>query len=355
MRSLSPRSIAIVSSLVVVGLLLLFLFLFDLFGLVELSMLNLAVVVVFTFAICSIIFHWFLQRYLVKRIEKVKQTVRTFRETNRDKQEEKLPDPVVTDDIVIDLYREILGWSDDRKDELERLHKLEQYRREFLGNVSHELKTPIFNIQGYISTLLEGGLDDPTINKSFLERAEKGVDRMIGMIGDLEAITQLETGQLELDIERFDIVALVKEVFEAEEMKATNKGIMLRLKESSETPCFVQADKFRIRQVITNLIVNSINYGKEYGETMVRFYRNRDAIVVEISDNGPGIAPEHLKRLFERFYRVDKGRSRAQGGTGLGLSIVKHIIEAHGQTINVTSKLNKGTTFSFTLQSDKSS
>ncbi|MFL5765824.1 MAG: sensor histidine kinase [Bacteroidia bacterium] len=254
-----------------------------------------------------------------------------------------------TNNNVENLKQEIIAWADDRKDEIERLHKLEVYRKEFLGNVSHELKTPIFNIQGYVLTLLDGGLEDPSINRNYLERAEKSVDRMITIIDDLEAISQLETGELQLEPEKFDIAALAKDVADAQEMKATAKGIILTLPEEIK-PLYVMADRFRIRQVIVNLIVNSVKYGKEYGETKIRFYDVGENVMVEIADNGIGIGKEHLPRLFERFYRVDKSRSREQGGTGLGLAIVKHIIEAHNQTISVMSTEGAGTVFSFTLK-----
>jgi two-component system phosphate regulon sensor histidine kinase PhoR len=218
-----------------------------------------------------------------------------------------------------------------------------------LGNVSHELKTPVFNIQGYVLTLLDGGLEDETINRDYLARAEKSIDRMITIIDDLEAISQLETGELQIEPERFDIVALAKDVCEAQEMKATARGIILTVPDDSRQ-MFVYADRFRIRQVLVNLVVNSVKYGKEYGETRIRFYDAGEKISIEVSDNGLGMAKEHLPRLFERFYRVDKSRSREMGGTGLGLAIVKHIIEGHNQTINVMSTEGVGTVFSFTLK-----
>lgn len=254
-----------------------------------------------------------------------------------------------TSDNLDNLFREIGGWADDRKDEIDRLKKLEVYRKEFLGNVSHELKTPIFNIQGYVLTLLDGGLEDPSINRNYLERAEKSIDRMITIVDDLEAISQLETGELQIEPERFDIGTLARDVAEAQEMKATAKGIILTVPDDIKS-VFVFADRFRIRQVLVNLIVNSVKYGKEYGETKIRFQDGGDNIIVEVADNGIGIEKEHLPRLFERFYRVDKSRSREQGGTGLGLAIVKHIIEAHNQTINVMSTEGAGTVFSFTLK-----
>jgi len=227
---------------------------------------------------------------------------------------------------------------------------LEAYRREFVGNVSHELKTPIFNIQGYILTLLDGGLQDETINLDYLTRASKSVERMISIIEDLDAISQMETGELSLYFEKFDIVALVYELFLGMEMKASSRKINLKFAENYSRAINVSADKNHIRQVITNLIVNSIKYGKNDGTTQVKFTDLYQHVVIEISDNGMGIAKHHLPRIFERFYRVDKGRSRDHGGTGLGLAIVKHIIEAHNQTIDVKSTEGEGTTFIFTLK-----
>ena len=297
---------------------------------------------------CSYFLFLFVSRlFIYTPVKKITDTIRSYRTATEKKEEEQVSANI---NVIAELNEQVTGWADDRKNEIEQLKKLENYRKEYLGNVSHELKTPIFNIQGYISTLLDGGLEDPSINKDYLVRAEKSVDRMISIIADLEAISQLETGQLEIEPERFDIAALAKDIFESQEMKATAKGIMLRLKEEDEKHFYVHADKFRIRQVLTNLIVNSINYGKEYGETKIKFYDTGENIVVEVADNGMGIEKEHLPRIFERFYRVDKSRSRDQGGTGLGLAIVKHIIEAHGQTINVMSTQGVGTVFSFTLK-----
>lgn len=260
--------------------------------------------------------------------------------------------PETGDDVIMQMQREVTDWMKNRATEIEGLKKMETYRREFVGNVSHELKTPTFNIQGYISTLLDGGLEDPNINRNYLQRAEKSVERMINIIDDLEAISRLEAGEMVLEKDVFDIVQLTQEVLDAQDMKAQERKIKLKLKENYK-PIFVNADKDRIRQVITNLVVNSIKYGREGGETEARFFDMDDHILVEISDNGIGIAREHLPRLFERFYRVDKGRSREQGGTGLGLAIVKHILEAHGQSINVRSSEGIGSTFSFAMQKGK--
>ena len=288
-------------------------------------------------------------RFLIySRLKQLYVQIHNFRKT--DVQEKNIADIAFGDNIFDDINKEVTLWAKERKDEIDRLRKMETYRKEYLGNVSHELKTPIFNIQGYIMTLLDGGLEDETINRDYLQRAENSVERMIGIVDDLEAISQLETGQLALDIERFDIHALAIEIVKAEEMNATTKGILLSIKEAKDRPVWVMADKFRIRQVLTNLIVNSIKYGKEYGETTIRFIEVAENVRIEVADNGIGIDEKHHSRLFERFYRVDKHRSREQGGTGLGLSIVKHIIEAHNQGITVKSKVGSGSTFTFTLK-----
>jgi two-component system phosphate regulon sensor histidine kinase PhoR len=252
-------------------------------------------------------------------------------------------------DTLETIEKQIEVIIEERKKEIEHLKKLETYRKEYIGNVSHELKTPIFNIQGYIQTLLDGGLEDSAVNRKFLERADKSVERMITIVEDLQTITQFETGELVLDIETFDILALAKDVCDAMDMRANSKNIMLTVREMDNIPYLISGDRFRIRQVLANLVVNSIKYGKEGGETKIQFRDNGDFVMVEVSDNGIGIDKHHLPRLFERFYRVDKSRSRDQGGSGLGLAIVKHIIEAHDQHINVLSTSGVGSVFSFNL------
>lgn len=238
---------------------------------------------------------------------------------------------------------------ESREKEVIHFENLDSYRKEYLGNVSHELKTPVFNIQGYVDTLLNGGLEDDTINVDYLKRAEKSIDRLINIIDDLETITQLESGGLHLDPDVFDLANLCKDVYGSLELNAAKRNIKLELARKYDKPIQVRADKFRIRQVLVNLITNSIKYGKDNGTTLVALSFLNDDVIVEISDNGDGIDEKHLPRIFERFYRIDKGRSREQGGTGLGLAIVKHIIEAHGKSIKVESSVGKGTTFTFSL------
>jgi two-component system, OmpR family, phosphate regulon sensor histidine kinase PhoR len=252
-------------------------------------------------------------------------------------------------DPITQLEQEVKKIALERQRESEHLKNLDSYRKEYLGNVSHELKTPVFNIQGYISTLIDGGLNDPNINMDYLKRADKSVERIINIIDDLETITQLETGSLEPELEKYDIAAQCRDIFEQLHLQASKKNITLSLAKKFDKPVYVMADKYRIRQVFVNLLTNSIKYGREDGKTEVNFSLYDDEVIVEIKDNGIGVAEEHLPRLFERFYRVDKGRSREQGGTGLGLAIVKHIIEAHQKTIGVKSTLGEGTTFTFTL------
>ncbi|MDE5709333.1 MAG: sensor histidine kinase [Alistipes sp.] len=256
------------------------------------------------------------------------------------------------DKRVENIGEELTAWADTNDREIARLKEAEHFRKQYLGNVAHELKTPIFNIQGYISTLLDGGLEDELINRKFLERAEKSIDRLINIVNDLDTISKLESNMNRLDMEKFDIVALAKEIAEQAEMEADKKGIRISVKGAENLPSqfWVLADKHFIGQVFVNLIINSIRYGKEGGATRIRFRDMLDRILVEIEDNGQGIGKEDLPRVFERFYRTDKGRSREQGGTGLGLAIVKHIVEAHGERISVRSEPGVGSTFSFSLR-----
>jgi len=229
------------------------------------------------------------------------------------------------------------------------LHNIDDFRREFLGNVSHELKTPIFTAQGYLLTLLDDDFDDKILRKKYLERANKSVDRLNFIVKDLDMISNLESG-MELNFESFNIIKLITEVFELLEIKAAKKNITLSFDKIYDHPILVKADKERMEQVLTNLISNSINYGKNDGQTTISVkLKNPHSFVIHVSDNGIGIKEIDIPRLFERFYRVDHSRSREQGGSGLGLAIVKHIVEAHQQKVFVKSVFDKGSSFSFTL------
>jgi len=256
----------------------------------------------------------------------------------------------LSENLIDSVEKEVTEWEEDRASEIEQLKKLEEFRKEFLGNVSHELKTPVFNLQGYIETLLDGGLKDEKINIDYLNKASKNIDRMNAVINDLEKISSLEHENMDLEKAKFDVHELTTEVFNSLEMRADLKELTFSFKEDCDKPFRVKGDRSRIREVLVNLITNSIIYGKEGGKTMVGFYDMNENILIEITDNGIGIDEKHLSRLFERFYRIDKSRSREQGGTGLGLSIVKHIIEAHTQTITVRSTPDVGSTFGFTLE-----
>ena len=256
-------------------------------------------------------------------------------------------------DVDVDsVEKEVEDWAIQKENEILQMKASETYRREFIGNVSHELKTPIFNIQGYILTLLDGGLYDEEVNMKYLKRTSKSVDRMINIVDDLEVITRLETEETQLEIGEFNIVELAKDVLDQLELKANESKIVLSIQKEILTE-FVVGDIDKIQQVFANLMSNSIKYGKEGGRTEVRFFDMNENILIEIADDGIGISEMDLPRLFERFYRVDKNRSRKIGGTGLGLAIVKHIIEAHNQTINVRSTIDVGSTFSFILKKAK--
>ena len=240
-----------------------------------------------------------------------------------------------------------------KRTEIETLKKEGIYRKEFVGNVAHELKTPLFSVQGYISNLLDGAMDDKELLKKYLKRAEKSVDRLTFIIKDLDLITQLESSMLKLKFTLFDIVKLTKEIIEDLEISASKRNIKIIFNKNYDKQILVEADKNRIEQVITNLVTNSINYGSEKGTTEISFESNVEKIIVKVNDNGEGISEENMPRLFQRFFRVDESRSRSQGGSGLGLAIVKHIIDAHNENIYVQSTIGVGSEFSFSLKKSK--
>ena len=333
--------IALLATLIVAGV---FLGL-DLRG-VELHWLVVAGVLLGTFCIVALVALFIIRKYVAYKLKPIYSIV-----LSRDVHTNEILSEL-KDKRVENIGEELTAWADTNDKEIARLKEAEQFRKQYLGNVAHELKTPIFNIQGYISTLLDGGLEDELINRKYLERAEKSIDRLINIVNDLDTISKLESSMNKLNLEKFDIVALAKEIAEQAEIEADRKHIRITVKgsENLPSPFWVQADKHYIGQVFVNLIINSIRYGKEGGQTRVHFRDMLDKILIEVEDNGLGIGKEDLPRVFERFYRTDKGRSREQGGTGLGLAIVKHIIEAHGERISVRSEPGVGSTFSFTLK-----
>lgn len=283
------------------------------------------------------------ERFIYRRVKKIYDDVSLLESTSFSSK------PITTD--MKTLTEEIEKFARDKKVEIDTLKIREEYRRDFLGNVSHELKTPLFTVQGYILTLLDGAIKDKKVSEKYLKRASKGVERLIYIVKDLDMITKLETGDLNLVKESFDIIDVIKNVFELLEMRAAKKEITLTFDMEYLKPIYVLGDAEKIQQVLTNLLVNSIKYGHANGTTEVSVENLiKNKVIVRVTDNGEGIPKQHIPRLFERFYRVDQSGSRKEGGSGLGLSIVKHIIEAHGEKIYVESEVDVGSEFSFTME-----
>lgn len=286
------------------------------------------------------------ERFIYKRVKKIYDDVSLLENTTFRNQ------PITTD--MATLTQEVKKFARDKKLEIETLKIREEYRREFLGNVSHELKTPLFTVQGYLLTLLDGAMDDKNIRKKYLQRAEKGVERLIYIVKDLDMITKLETGDINIERSEFNVVELIQNVFDLLEMRAAKKDITLTFDIKYKHPIKVSADQEKIQQVITNLVMNSIKYGKQGGTTEVSIEDLvNNKVIIRVTDNGEGIEKSHIPRLFERFYRVDKSGARSEGGSGLGLAIVKHIIESHEEKIYVESQFGVGSEFSFTLEKAK--
>jgi two-component system phosphate regulon sensor histidine kinase PhoR len=295
-----------------------------------------------------IIIQYRVEHFIYKRVKNIYDNVTLLDATTLNSS------PITTD--MATLTKEVEKFARDKKLEIETLKIRENYRKEFMGNVSHELKTPLFTVQGYILTLLDGAMKDKTVRKKYLQRASKGVERLIYIVKDLDMITKLETGDLQLHRENFNIVELVQNSFDLLEMKAAKKNISLSFDVDYKEAVSVYADKERIQQVITNLMVNSIKYGKKGGTTEISIENLiKNKVIIRVTDNGEGIEKANIPRLFERFYRVDKSGSRKEGGSGLGLSIVKHIIEAHKEKIYVESVFGVGSEFSFTIEKSKNS
>lgn len=301
---------------------------------------------VFTYVLSFVIIQYRVERFIYRRVKKIYDDLTLLESRTLRNQ------PITTD--MATLTEEIDKYARDKKLEIETLKVREEYRKEFLGNVSHELKTPLFTVQGYLLTLLDGAIDDKNVSEKYLNRANKGLERLIYIVKDLDMITKLEVGDLRLNIKTFDVVELVESVFDLLEMKAAKKKISLLFDMDYTQPIMVLADRERIQQVLTNLLVNSIKYGQERGTTEVSIENLiKNKVIVRVTDNGEGISKANIPRLFERFYRVDKSGSRKEGGSGLGLSIVKHIIEAHDEKIYVESQIDVGSEFSFTLEKAK--
>jgi two-component system phosphate regulon sensor histidine kinase PhoR len=324
------------------------LFSFGLLALVNYFLLQLPLYYIVLFVFSLSVFSFFVLQYRVenfiyKRVKKIYDDVSLLDNTDFRNQS-------ITTDMET-LTSEVQKFARDKKMEIESLKVREEYRREFLGNVSHELKTPLFTVQGYLLTLLDGAMDDKNIRKKYLQRAEKGVERLVYIVNDLDMITKLELDTLGIETSKFNIVDVIQNVLDLLEMRASKKNILLTFDMKYVRPINVIADLEKIQQVVTNLVENSIKYGKENGTTEVSiedFVNNK--VIIKVIDNGEGIEKQHIPRLFERFYRVDKSGARSEGGSGLGLAIVKHIIERHNEKINVESEFGKGSEFSFTLE-----
>ena len=292
-----------------------------------------------------LVFYFLLKGFIQYRLSLIYRSIQI-------KQPENVTFAKSIDSLMEDAEKNVAEWKENSTIEISKLKEQAAFRKEFLGNLAHELKTPVFSIQGYLLTLLDGGLEDPNVNRAFLERASKSTDRITGILEDLDQITRMETENLRLEIRSFDIIELLKESFESFELIAKEKNYQLLL-EKTFTSKYVQADRNKLGQVFTNLISNAISYGKENGTLMVSVLDINDHFLLEFKDNGPGIEPHHLSRLFERFYRVEKSRNRNEGGSGLGLAIAKHIVESHGQSIQVKSQVGVGTTFVITVEKSK--
>ena len=285
---------------------------------------------------------------------KIKLIYKFIYQTKASKREETYYKYILPKKSIDEVNEDVERWAEQRSAEIALLKSNEAYRKEFLQNLAHEFKTPIFAIQGYVDSLLDGAMENPTISKRFLENAARNVERMVNLVEDLDEISKLESGEQPLYKQRFIIQDLIKEIFDTLFIKTSQFNIKCSIKKGCENPITVFADKEKVRQVINNLVENGIKYGKQNGTIVASIYKTDDEhVLIEISDDGIGISEEHLPRIFERFYRTDRGRSRNVGGTGLGLAICKHIIEAHAQTIHVRSTLDLGTTIGFTLDSKR--
>jgi two-component system, OmpR family, phosphate regulon sensor histidine kinase PhoR len=303
-----------------------------------------------TFITSYLVFYYLIEKYIYSKIKIIYKLIHNLK-LGRD-----LRDALgehISADPINDVEKEVKEWAGQKKSEIDELKRQEKFRRDFLSNISHEFKTPLFAIQGYIEALQDDGFEDREMATQFLEKASKNVDRLSYLINDLDEISKLESGEIPINYTKFKINDLIKEVFESLELKSKQHNIKLTFKQKYDDALFVNADREKIRQVLVNLIDNSFKYGKEGGNTAVSIFTLHDQVLIEVTDDGIGIEEKFLPRLFERFFRTDSSRSRQIGGSGLGLAIVKHIIEAHQQTISVRSTEGLGSTFGFTLEMTK--
>jgi two-component system phosphate regulon sensor histidine kinase PhoR len=344
-KNLSPRQVAAVNAIVISVLVALTNYIFLKNWWVAL------ITLVVLFIIAYALINFLLQEFIYQRIKLIYKFIY---QTKASKKEEMYYKYILPKKSIDEVSEEVEKWAEQRKEEIEMLKENEVYRKEFLQNLAHEFKTPIFAIQGYVDTLLDGAMEQPDIRKKFLENTSRNVDRLVNLMNDLDEISKLESGEQLLYKQNFIIQELIKEVFESLSIKLEKKHTACSIKKGSEVQAVVFADKEKIRQVLINLVENAFKYGKPDGNIIASIYKtDGEHVLIEISDDGIGIEEEHLSRIFERFYRTDAARSRDKGGTGLGLAICKHIIEAHGQTIHVRSTPDIGTTIGFTLDSKK--
>ena len=345
LKNLSPRQVAAVNALSIAILVALAIFIFT--GSWWIALITLGVL----FLIAYSLINFLLQEFIYRRIKLIYKFIN---QTKASKKEETYYKYILPKKSIDEVSEDVEKWAEQRKAEIEVLKKNEAYRKEFLQNLAHEFKTPIFAIQGYVDTLLDGAMEQPDIRKKFLENASRNIDRLVNLMNDLDEISKLESGEQLLYKQNFVVQELIKEVYESLSIKLDKKNIAFSIKKGCETPVVVFADKEKIRQVLINLVENAFKYGKTDGNIIASVYKtDGDNVLVEISDDGIGIEEEHLPRIFERFYRTDAARSRDKGGTGLGLAICKHIIEAHGQAIHVRSTPDIGTSIGFTLDTRK--
>ncbi len=303
------------------------------------------------FLVAYLLIFYFLQQFIYRRIKLIYKFIYQTKATKREEFYNKY---IIPQKSIDEVKEDVEKWAEQRQGEIELLRKNEAFRKDFLQNLAHEFKTPIFAIQGYIDTLLGGAMENPEVRKRFLENASRNVDRLVNLMNDLDEISRLESGEQILYKQYFIMQDLIREVLESLSIKLNQREISAAIKKGCEAPVYVFADKEKIRQVMINLVSNATKYGKPGGSIIISVYNTDEfKVLVEVSDDGIGIEESHLSRIFERFYRTDKARSRDKGGTGLGLAICKHIIEAHGESMHVRSKPEVGTTIGFTLSSTR--